>query len=60
MGQRGISYPSFYTMAGLLSHHPALKAASPQAPVTDYFWDDYYHNGAYMLAASFGFLGEFG
>ncbi|RZK31086.1 MAG: CocE/NonD family hydrolase, partial [Hymenobacter sp.] len=38
VGQLGISYPGFYTTVGLLSRHPALKAASPQAPVTDWFW----------------------
>jgi putative CocE/NonD family hydrolase len=49
VGQWGISYPGFYTTAGLLSRHPALKASSPQAPVTDWFWDDDHHNGAYFL-----------
>jgi putative CocE/NonD family hydrolase len=49
VGQWGISYPGFYTTSGLLSRHPALKASSPQAPVTDWFWDDDHHNGAYFL-----------
>ena len=49
VGQWGISYPGFYTTVGLLSRHPALKAASPQAPVTDWFWDEDHHNGAYFL-----------
>ena len=49
VGQWGISYPGFYTTVGLLSRHPALKASSPQAPVTDWFWDDDHHNGAYFL-----------
>ncbi|MEJ7664187.1 MAG: CocE/NonD family hydrolase [Hymenobacter sp.] len=48
VGQWGISYPGFYTTVGLLSRHPALKASSPQAPVTDWFWDDDHHNGAYF------------
>ncbi len=40
----------------MIDSHPALKAASPQAPVTDlYMGDDAYHNGAFMLAANFGF-----
>jgi uncharacterized protein len=52
----GISYPGFYAAAGIIDSHPALKAASPQAPVTDlYMNDDAYHNGAFMLAANFGF-----
>src|SRR5206468_2319674 len=37
VGQSGISYPGFYTASGLVGAHPALKAASPQAPVTDWF-----------------------
>jgi len=52
----GISYPGFFAAAGIIDSHPALKAASPQAPVTDlYMGDDAYHNGAFMLAANFGF-----
>ena len=60
VGQWGISYPGFYTTAGLLSRHPALKASSPQAPVTDWFWDDDYHNGAYFLTGVMGFWNNFG
>jgi putative CocE/NonD family hydrolase len=37
VGQWGISYPGFYTAAGILSNHPALKASSPQAPISDFF-----------------------
>lgn len=56
VGTWGISYPGFYTVAGMIDAHPAHKAASPQAPVTDlYMGDDSYHNGALMLAANFGF-----
>ncbi|MFN4144205.1 MAG: CocE/NonD family hydrolase [Runella sp.] len=47
VGQWGISYPGFYTVAGALSQHPALKASSPQAPVGDFFFDDFHHNGAF-------------
>lgn len=55
-GIYGISYPGFYAAAGMVDSHPALKACSPQAPVTDlYMGDDAYHNGAFMLAANFGF-----
>jgi len=55
-GILGISYPGFYTAAGMPDTHPALKACSPQAPVTDlYMGDDAYHNGTFMLAANFGF-----
>ena len=60
VGQWGISYPGFYTSAGLLSRHPALKAASPQAPIADWFWDDFHHNGAFFLPHAFNFLYSFG
>ena len=56
VGIWGISYPGFYASASIIDSHPAIKAASPQAPVTDlYMGDDAYHNGAFMLAANFGF-----
>jgi predicted acyl esterase len=54
VGIWGISYPGFYTSASIIDSHPAIKAASPEAPVTDLFeGDDAYHNGAFMLAAQF-------
>lgn len=57
----GISYPGFYAAAGMIEAHPALKAASPQAPIVDlFFGDDGYHNGAFFLAANFGFYAFFG
>jgi uncharacterized protein len=56
----GISYPGFYTSSSIIDTHPALKAASPQAPITDlYMGDDAYHNGAFMLAANFSFYAFF-
>jgi uncharacterized protein len=56
----GISYPGFYASASMIDSHPALKAASPQAPITDLFMgDDAYHNGAFMLAANFDFYSSF-
>ncbi|WP_426061580.1 CocE/NonD family hydrolase [Hymenobacter sp. B1770] len=60
VGQWGISYPGFYTSTGLLSRHPALKAASPQAPIADWFWDDFHHNGAFFLPHAFNFMASFG
>jgi uncharacterized protein len=60
VGIWGISYPGFYTSASIIDSHPALKAASPQAPMTDlFFTDDGYHGGAFMLAANFGFYTSF-
>jgi hypothetical protein len=56
----GISYPGFFTSASMIDSHPALKAASPEAPMTDLFkGDDAYHGGAFMLAANFGFYSAF-
>jgi hypothetical protein len=57
----GISYPGFYTSASIIDSHPALVAASPQAPMTDLFAgdDDSYHGGAFMLSATFGFYAPF-
>lgn len=55
VGQWGISYPGFYTAASLPNAHPALKAASPQAPVSDFFFDDFHHNGAFIQAYIFTF-----
>src|SRR3982751_2635406 len=61
VGQTGISYPGFYTVCGMIDAHPALKASSPQAPVTDWFvGDDWHHNGALMLPHAFNFMANFG
>lgn len=50
IGVKGMSYPGFYASCSALSLHPAIKAVSPQAPVTDWFiGDDLHHNGALML-----------
>jgi len=60
-GIYGISYPGFFTSASIIDSHPALVAASPQAPMTDLFAgdDDSYHGGAFMLSATFGFYAPF-
>lgn len=50
VGTWGISYPGFYATYSLLSGHPALKASSPQACIGDFFFDDFHHNGAYLLS----------
>lgn len=50
VGTWGISYPGFYATYSLLSNHPALKAVSPQACIADFFFDDFHHNGAYLLS----------
>ncbi len=63
VGTWGISYPGFYATYSLLSKHPALKAVSPQACIGDFFFDDFHHNGAYLLSywratAVFGYQKE--
>ena len=60
VGVWGISYPGFYASASMIDGHPAIVAASPQAPMTDLFrGDDAYHGGAFMLSANFGFYAPF-
>ncbi len=61
VGMWGVSYPGFYTTLGAIDAHPALKAASPQAPIADWFvGDDFHHNGALYLAHAFNFFADFG
>ena len=60
VGIWGISYNGFYATHSLINSHPALKAVSPQAPMGDVGdGDDAYHNGAFHLAANFGFYSSF-
>ena len=49
VGQYGTSYPGFYTAVGTVANHPALVASSPQAPISDFFFDDFHHNGAFVM-----------
>ena len=61
VGIWGISYPGFYAAAAMIDAHPALKAASPQAPLVDWFLgDDVHHNGAFFLHQTFDFDAVFG
>lgn len=60
VGIYGISFPGFYSSAALPNAHPALKAVSPQAPMSDEFiGDDCNHNGAFFLLDNFGFYSGF-
>ena len=57
----GISYPGFYAAMGLMDAHPALVAASPQAPLADWFiGDDFHHNGALNITLAMNFFPSFG
>jgi putative CocE/NonD family hydrolase len=60
VGLWGISYPGFYAAAGMIDSHPALKAVSPQAPIADWWFDDFHHHGALFLPHTFGFFSVFG
>ena len=60
-GVFGISYPGFYSTMAAASNHPALKAVSPQAPVTNWFiGDDFHHNGAFFQLDGFDFYSALG
>lgn len=54
-GIYGISYPGFYSAASLPDAHPALKAVSPQAPISDFFFDDFHHMGTYLQSYTAAF-----
>jgi putative CocE/NonD family hydrolase len=61
VGQWGVSYPGFYTAVGAINSHPALKAVSPQAPISNWFLgDDMHRNGAFNLQLAFAFFSGFG
>jgi putative CocE/NonD family hydrolase len=60
VGMWGVSYPGFYAAAGMIDHHPALIAVSPQAPIADWWYDDFHHHGAFFLPHAFNFLARFG
>jgi putative CocE/NonD family hydrolase len=57
VGIWGVSYPGFYSTMAVIDAHPALKAASPQAPIADWFIDDDFHrNGAFYLLQAVNFM----
>jgi putative CocE/NonD family hydrolase len=61
VGMWGVSYGGFFTAAALVNAHPALKAASPQAPQADWFMgDDVHHHGTFWLTSAFGFFSTSG
>ncbi len=60
VGMWGVSYPGFYVAAGMIDAHPALVAVSPQAPIADWYFDDFHHHGAFFLPHGFNFMASFG
>ena len=60
IGVLGTSYPGFYATMAALSGHPAIKAVSPQAPVTDWWMgDDYHHHGVLMITDMLNFVAQY-
>jgi putative CocE/NonD family hydrolase len=59
VGVLGISYPGFLAMMAGIDAHPAVKAISPQAPMTDvWLGDDFFHNGAFRETYGFDYVQE--
>ncbi|MEE4246561.1 MAG: CocE/NonD family hydrolase [Kangiellaceae bacterium] len=59
VGMWGVSYPGYYTSVASINSHKALKAISPQAPIADWFYDDFHRNGAFILPMAFVFFDRF-
>src|SRR5580704_12508935 len=54
VGVLGVSYPGFLAMSAGIDAHPAVKAISPQAPMTNiWLGDDFFHNGAFRETYGF-------
>src|SRR5580704_11067213 len=59
VGVVGVSYPGFLAMMAGIDAHPAVKAISPQAPMTDvWIGDDFFHNGAFRMSYGFDYVQE--
>lgn len=57
VGVYGISYPGFLAMMAGIDAHPAVKAISPQAPMTNiWIGDDFFHNGAFRETYGFDYV----
>jgi len=60
VGMWGIGYSGFCAAAGMIDAHPALKAVSPQGPVTDYWFDSVHSCGAFKLSHTLQFVTNYG
>jgi uncharacterized protein len=57
VGVVGVSYPGFLAMMAGIDANPAVKAISPQAPMTDiWMGDDFFHNGAFRESYGFDYV----
>jgi putative CocE/NonD family hydrolase len=60
VGLWGVSYSGYCAAAGMIDAHPAIKAASPQGPNTDYWHDHFRSNGAFLLLPALEFVTNYG
>jgi putative CocE/NonD family hydrolase len=60
VGMWGLDFAGFSAAAGMIGAHPALKAVSPQSPVTDLWFDTVCSNGAFKFAHAFRLMTHFG
>ena len=57
VGVVGVSYPGFLAMMAGIDANPAVKAISPQAPMTNiWIGDDFFHNGAFRETYGFDYV----
>ncbi|MGA8163384.1 MAG: CocE/NonD family hydrolase [Acidobacteriaceae bacterium] len=57
VGVVGTSYPGFLTMEAGIDPNPAVRAISPQAPMTDvWMGDDFFHNGAFRQTYGYDYV----
>lgn len=56
-GILGVSYDGWLSSVATIDPHPALKASSPQAPMTDtWLGDDFFHNGAFRQSYGYEYV----
>jgi len=57
VGVMGVSYPGFLAAEAGIDPHPAIRAISPQAPMTDvWLGDDFFHNGAFRQTYGYDYV----
>ena len=57
VGILGVSYDGWLSAVATVDAHPALKASSPQAPMTDtWLGDDFFHNGAFRQSYGYEYV----
>jgi len=57
VGVMGVSYPGFLAAEAGIDPHPAVRAITPQAPMTDvWMGDDFFHNGAFRQTYGYDYV----